>query len=69
MLTKRELEVLELVCKGYTNIQISEKLFISTHTAKAHVSAVLRKLNVSNRTFLAYVAAKRNLIDIDIDIV
>ena len=66
MLTKRELEVLELLCKGYTNIQIADELFISVHTAKAHVSAVLRKSNVTNRTFMAYVAAKKNLIDIDI---
>lgn len=66
MLTTRELEVLKLVCRGYTNRQISEKLFISIHTAKAHVSSLIRKLEADNRTFLTYIAAKKNLIDLDI---
>ena len=48
-LTPRELEVLDLLIYGYNNSKISEKLCISTHTTKAHISSIYEKLNVSNR--------------------
>ena len=48
-LTKRELEVMKLIIQGYHNSKISEKLFISEHTTKAHISSIYEKLNVSNR--------------------
>lgn len=53
MLTKRESEVLQLVSEGLTNAEIADVLQISIHTAKAHVAAVLRKLNVKNRLLAA----------------
>ncbi len=62
MLTIREQEVLEQVCKGYNNKEIAENLFISSHTAKAHVSSILKKFEVSNRTLMAYIAGKNNLV-------
>ncbi len=62
MLTKREKEVLEQMCKGYNNKEIANVLFISMHTAKAHVSSILRKYNVTNRTLMAYIAGKNNLV-------
>lgn len=65
MLTQREIEVLKLVCLGYTNDEIAESLIISSHTAKAHVCSILRKVGVNNRTFLAYKAAKDGLVDFD----
>ena len=49
-LTSRQLEVLRLVCKGYTNKQIADHLETVEATAKAHVSAILRELKVENRT-------------------
>lgn len=49
MFTNREKDVLELLCKGYTNIEIGENLNISFHTAKANVASILRKLQVKNR--------------------
>jgi DNA-binding CsgD family transcriptional regulator len=49
-LTGREVEVLRLLAAGRTNRQIAETLFISTKTASAHVSNLLMKLGVSNRT-------------------
>ena len=49
MFTNREKEVLELLCKGYTNIEIGETLNISFHTAKAHGASILRKLQAKNR--------------------
>ena len=53
MFTNREKEVLELLCKGYTNIEIGETLNISSHTAKANVASILRKLQVKNRLMAA----------------
>jgi ATP/maltotriose-dependent transcriptional regulator MalT len=49
-LSKRELEVLELMAKGLSNQEISEKLFVSLNTVKTHVSNVLDKLEVRRRT-------------------
>ena len=48
-LTKRELEVIELLLEGFSNPDISEKLCISHHTTKVHISSIYRKLQVSNR--------------------
>lgn len=56
-LTQREQEVLELLCEGRTNAGIAAKLVISPKTVEHHVSSVLAKLGVSNRT--EAVAAKQ----------
>ena len=48
-LTPRELEVLNLVIKGYHNPKISEILCISEHTTKAHLASIYEKLHVTNR--------------------
>jgi DNA-binding NarL/FixJ family response regulator len=48
-LTSRELEVLELVAGGLRNADIAERLFLSERTVAHHVSAILRKLEVSSR--------------------
>lgn len=53
MFTNREKDVLELLCKGYTNIEIGENLNISSHTAKANVASILRKLQIKNRLMAA----------------
>ncbi len=63
MLTEQESKVLRLLCQGYTNPEIAKELVISVHTVKAHVTHILRKLNVSNRTIAAYLAGKNSLID------
>ncbi|MFB7893386.1 AAA family ATPase [Microbacterium sp. NPDC056044] len=49
-LTERESQVLELVARGMTNPQIGRELFISPKTASIHVSSILTKLSVANRT-------------------
>ena len=57
-LTVREAEVLTLVAEGRTNREIGERLFISGKTASVHVSNLLRKLGVPNRTAAAAVARR-----------
>jgi DNA-binding CsgD family transcriptional regulator len=59
-LTKREQEILCYVCKGYSNNEISKALWISPHTAKAHVKHILEKFAAKNRTQLAYFAGVSN---------
>ncbi len=49
-ISKRELEVLELIAQGHSNQEIAEKLFISVPTVKTHSSNLFVKLNVKRRT-------------------
>ena len=49
-LTARELEIVQLVSRGYTNGQIAKKLWVSRSTVKFHLTNAYRKLGVSNRT-------------------
>ncbi|RPI35301.1 MAG: DNA-binding response regulator [Chloroflexota bacterium] len=59
-LTEREEEVLELIALGYSNAEISQKLQISDRTVGTHVSNILSKLHVANRTQAAILAMKRS---------
>lgn len=61
-LTKRELEVLVLIKKGLTNGQIGKQLFIAERTVKFHITAILSKLNASNRTEAVDIGLKRGLL-------
>jgi len=61
-LTERELDVLRLIVDGYSNQEISEKLFVSIHTAKAHVCNILQKLSVDDRTQAAIKALKDDIV-------
>lgn len=63
-LTPREIEVLELIARGYLYKEVAERLGISTRTIETHVSAVLRKLNLTNRHQLARWAAQRRIVDL-----
>ena len=47
--TKRETEVLQLICLGNSNTQIAQTLNISISTAKVHVASIFQKLGVNNR--------------------
>lgn len=60
-LTRRELEVLRLLARGYTYREIGKKLFISVKTVETHASNVLRKTQQSNRHQLTRWAADRDL--------
>ncbi|MGD2105775.1 MAG: response regulator transcription factor [Anaerolineae bacterium] len=61
-LTPRESEVLALMVEGLTNPEIAERLTISYSTARAHVSNVLCKLDVSNRAEAVALALRRKLV-------
>lgn len=61
-LTPREREVLQHIARGYTYREIGEQLYISPKTVEHHVSAVLRKLQLSNRHELGRWAHDRKLI-------
>jgi DNA-binding NarL/FixJ family response regulator len=62
-LTPREREVLRHIARGYLYKEIAQRLGISVKTVEAHVSAVLRKLQLSTRHELSRWAAERRLID------
>jgi len=61
-LTKREREVLQHIARGYTYREVGEQLYISAKTVENHMSAVLRKLQLSNRRELTRWAQDRDLI-------
>ena len=61
-LTKREIEVVKLLIEGFENEEIADKINISTHTVKAHISGIMKKLDAKNRTEAACKALKLQLL-------
>jgi NarL family two-component system response regulator LiaR len=61
-LTKREMEILMLMAEGKTNQEISDQLFIALKTVKVHVSNILGKLQVHDRTQAVIYAFKHDLV-------
>ncbi|MBK8555290.1 MAG: response regulator transcription factor [Lewinellaceae bacterium] len=57
-LTSKEYEVLQDLCQGYNNKQISERQFISVNTVKTHVRQILTKLDAPNRTSVMHRMSK-----------
>ena len=64
-LTNRELIVLELVARGLSNIDIAEKLNLSEWTVRTHISNILSKLHLANRTQAALYALREGLTGLD----
>lgn len=62
LLTAREQEVMRLIARGYTYKEVASELYLSVKTIETHVSAVLRKLQLSNRNELTRWAMKRNIV-------
>ena len=61
-ITKRELEILELIAQGMSNREIAEKLFVSENTVKTHSSRLFDKLGAKRRTQAVQIAKERGLI-------
>jgi len=61
-LTQREREVMRLIARGYAYKEVARELYLSVKTVETHVSAVLRKLQLSNRYELTRWAADRRLL-------
>ena len=62
-LSKRELEVLQLLAGGFSNQEIADRLFVSLNTIKTHVSKLFEKMDVKRRTQAIEQAKKLNLIE------
>jgi len=63
-LTPRELDVLHLICKGFSNFEISEKLFISQRTVERHRANLLEKTESSNSIKLVLYAIRNNIVQL-----
>lgn len=59
-LSKRELEVVDLIAEGYSNADIAKILFISVHTVNDHTKNIYRKLDVHSRFELTALVNKNN---------
>lgn len=61
-LTSREYEVLSLMVEGMSNVEIGQRMFISTSTVKKHIGNILAKLHTSSRTEAAVIAVRDGLV-------
>ncbi len=66
-LSDREIEVLEKIAAGHSNKEIADSLSISTQTVKNHISSILRKLSLNDRTQAVIYALRRGWIDAPMD--
>lgn len=64
-LTEREVEVLRLVAQGLSNDEIAQKLVVSERTVRTHVSHILDKLHLANRTQMALYAVREGIAKFD----
>ena len=62
-LTKRELEILQLIVLGSSNSEIAQKLCLTIGTVKTHLRNIFNKLNVNDRTQAAVIALRAGLVD------
>ena len=62
-LTEREKDVLKLLISGMDNSEIADKLFVSTHTIKAHLENIYEKFSVNNRVQAVVYALKNDIIN------
>jgi two-component system NarL family response regulator len=64
VLSPREMDILRLIVKGLSNLEIAGALNITRGTVKGHVNIILRRLDVSDRTQAVVVAAQRGIVEI-----
>ena len=65
-LTTRENEIMTLICQGLTNNEIAKLLFISKHTVKAHICAIMEKFHTKSRAGAVYIYCKNILFKITV---
>jgi two-component system response regulator NreC len=63
-LTEREVEVLRLIALGHTNVEIGERLYLSTRTVETHRAHIQRKLRRTSRAELVRYALEHHLVDV-----
>ena len=63
-ISEREMDVLKLICRGFTNKEIAEKLFISVKTVEGHKSKLMLKTETSNAVSLVLFAIRNQLVEI-----
>ncbi|TAK58881.1 MAG: response regulator transcription factor [Bacteroidetes bacterium] len=61
-LTKREIEILQYIAEGFTNVQIAEKLFLSVRTINTHRNNLMQKLNIHETASLVRYAMQRGIV-------
>jgi NarL family two-component system response regulator LiaR len=64
-LTPREIEILRMVSRGLTNNEIADKLVVSERTVRTHISNILGKLHLANRTQAALYALRKGIAGLD----
>ena len=64
-LTERELDVLRLIARGHSNLEIGQELYISDATVKTHITHILQKLNLRDRVQAVVLAYETGLFDTD----
>ncbi|MEM8906827.1 MAG: LuxR C-terminal-related transcriptional regulator, partial [Bacteroidota bacterium] len=64
-LTKRELEILQLICEQFTTSEIAEKLFISPRTVDGHRNNLLEKTGAKNTAGLVVFALENKVVEVD----
>ena len=65
LLTPRQLVVLNLLAKGYSNDEISKIMFITKHTVKAHICAIFEALETSSRVQAVVIGIKLGLLNVN----
>jgi NarL family two-component system response regulator LiaR len=68
LLTEREREVLTWIVRGLANQQIAERLKVSEHTVWNHVTSILAKLHLTNRTQAAMYALRQGIVKLEEDL-
>jgi two-component system, NarL family, response regulator DegU len=63
-ISERELDILKLICKAYSNKQIADELFISPKTVEGHKAKLMDKTDTTNSVALVLYAIKNHLVEI-----